>query len=254
MSLTYGTGLLPRRPETRDRLRAEARRECGTVRGTVVQPIPFIRDQRGKPSCVGQAVAACVDAVMGKPPWASAVDIWVDARRRQGNLEGILDGTRSEFAIESLIRRGWSSYVTGEDRRTSDKDDELPGLLRELQATDRRMLQLRHRCLFGDRSQQVIAALHAGHGVILSGGSRPAYHRPPKNTVLGLDYRSGASGGHCERIAGYDADRDAFLVQGSWGTLWTWCEVAGKRYEGCCLVSRGVIEEAWDVDVLEVVR
>jgi hypothetical protein len=82
------------------------------------------------------------------------------------------------------------------------------------------------------------------------------YEEPPPDTVLDETYLSPHSdAGHEQGILGYFADRDAFLIQGSWGK-WTWCNVIinnkKKRLDGCCLVSRAVVSHAWAVDVLQV--
>ena len=253
--MTRPTGLLPRRPETR-RLYAAERSYGDTPANTatVVQRIACIRDQRAKPSCVGQALAACVDALDQRAysVRCSAVDLWVDARRRQGDIEGVHDGTRAEYAIESLIHRGWSPRADGEDTRPEADDARLTSLSAELSAYDHRITGARHYAITGARVAQTIAALRAGLGVVVGTGTRPAYGAPPRDIVLGLDYLGGDDDGHEQRIAGWVESRRAFLIQNSWGASWGGCVVDGVAYPGCALVSPAVIGSAWDVDAIEV--
>lgn len=246
MPLMKSTGLLPRLSGKREEMRTYASGPAFPV-ATVVQRIHVIHHQQAKPSCVGHALAACVEAKEGRR--VSAVDLWVDARRRQGDLEGVLDGTRAEYAIESLVARGVSPYVQGEDSRSTSEDDDLPSLDQELAATDNR-LRVTHRTIAGARSDKVIQALLQGHGVVFGTGVSERYNSPPPGVVLGPGYLGGEDNGHEQRIAGYDSKRDAFLVQNSWGQGWGGCVIDGVSLPGCVLVSRAVIESAWDVDVL----
>lgn len=255
--MTRPTGLLPRRPETR-RLYAAERAYGDTPQNlaTVVQRVSGIRDQRAKPSCVGQALAACVDALDPRAHGVrcSAVDLWVDARRRQGDLEGVHDGTRAEYAIESLIHRGWSPRADGEDTRPEADDARLTSLSAELSAYDHRLTGARHYAITGNRVAQTIAALRAGLGVVVGTGTRPSYGSPPRDVVLGLEYLGGDDDGHEQRIVGWSENRRAFVAQNSWGAGWGGCVVDGVTYPGCALVSPEVIGAAWDVDAIEVSR
>lgn len=249
------TGLLPRRAETRAQYDAERRLNVRAIRReTIVQPIAWIRDQRSKPSCVGQAFAAGVDSVLGEPPWASAVDLWRDARRRQANLEGIHDGTRAEYVIASLMKRGWSPYKAGEDRRPSEDDDNPKGSLAdEMFAHDTRQVGAVHYAITRDRVAATIQALKAGYVVAGGWGLSEGFYKPKGDTVLGAENFMGQNG-HEMRIAGYLEDRRAFLLQNSWGIYWTWCAIGTDVKAGCCLISEEALEAAWDIDAIEVKR
>lgn len=255
----HSTGLLPRSTSTR-REYALSRPFLGAPveKVSVYQKVPFVRDQRSKPSCVGQALAACIDGVLGlrqRVP-ASAVDIWVDARRRQGDLEGALEGTRAEYAIESLLKRGWSNYEPGEDSRPVLEDMKMPSLAKELFADDHRQSPyVKHFSIASDRVNAVLQALQQNFGVVMGTGTRAKFFDPPSDTVLRLDYLSGDSGGHEQRIFCYDEKRRAFGVQGSYGSSFGGFRGSnGVWYPGCVLVDEDVIEAAWDIDVLEIVK
>lgn len=251
------TGLL-RRSQAARRLYATERAYTDTQANsaTVVQCVAWIRNQLDKPSCVGQSLAACVDALDPRAagPRCSAVDLWTDARRRQGDLEGVHDGTRAEYGIESLLRRGWSPMVDGEDGRPEAEDAKLSSLAAELAAFDHRFTGAKHFAILGNRVQQTISALHAGFGVVFGTGVRDHYFSAPADVVLGLDYLGGDDNGHEQRVVGWVQERRAFLVQNSWGPGWGGCVVNGEALLGCALVSPEVIATAWDIDAIEVTR
>lgn len=239
----------------------ESRRYGGVARKleTVIQPIVSIRDQKSRPSCAGQAFAAIVDAAnvgTDQPP-ASAIDLWVDARRRQGDLLDPSQGVASEFAIASLFYRGWSPAVPGEDDRDAKLDVEAPDLLAELTAYDHRQVGAVHFTIpRGNRKAAIVDALHKGYGVMVGGGCEAPFFNPPAREVLGTAYfGGGAKDGHAMRIAGYDAGRDAFLDQNSWGEGWSEAELSdGRIIPGCCLLSPAVLEAVWDVEVIAIVQ
>lgn len=254
MSDTPVTGLLPRREETREMMASEQLFKAEAARETVVQEIAWIRDQLRKPSCVGQAFAAGVDVRIKVSPWCSAVDVWRDARRRQGSLESVMDGTRAEYAIASLINRGFSPYKKDEDARDVSKDDDSKGTLAdEMFAHDKRQIGVVNYDISVSRIASIIAALKLDYVVGIGVGVRDPFYRPPYNKVLGPEYLGGNSSGHEMRIFGYVAERKAFVLQNSWGIGWGGVVVEGIGRAGCCLVSEEVIEEAWDIDALEIV-
>lgn len=252
--MTRQTGLIQR---TRTAKKAYAGREfvCkGTGAGGVLQRIVSVRDQLAKPSCVGQALASCVDALDPRAArqQSSAVDLWVDARRRQGNLEEVKDGTRLEYALDSLVERGWSPYIEGEDSRPLKDDGRIDSLAGELAAFDHRSAGVEHFTIEQNRVRSIIDALSLGRGVVISTGTRPSYFTPPMQTVLGPDYLGGAENGHAQRVVGYDPQREAFIVLNSWGANWGGCVASfGVVLPGCVFVSHGVIESAWDIDVID---
>lgn len=124
------TGCLPDLPARRSEdLASRPFRFAVAAPETAEQLIPWLRDQAQRPSCVGHAYAAGVDGVIAAvrgvptsarrtPPdgvWASAISIWRDAHRLQGRLESLLTGTRLQYAVDSLRRRGWDPYKAGEE-------------------------------------------------------------------------------------------------------------------------------------------
>lgn len=223
----------------------------GAASRRTLQRVLRIHDQGAKPSCVGQSHAAGIESVLGVP--VSSVDIWTDARRRQGALDNPLAGTRSEFAILSLMRRGISPYVAGEDRRSVDDDIRLSGLDAELGADDRRQLGATHYGITPGYLDGLASALEQGMVVTLESGCKPAYFTAPFDVVLGTDYRSGDDDGHSERIYGRVPERKAWAVQGSWGeSFGGWRDSDGTVHRGCVLVSDKVIEAAWNIDAIKI--
>lgn len=224
-----------------------------------MQPLAVLHDQRGKPSCVGQAHAQGIESVVGAR--VSAVDLWEGARHLQG-MAGESDvGTRGEYAIWWIERHGWGDYVPGEDTRpvSADEDHRVgPSLGAAMTAHGRRGRTVLAQTI--DTSQgddeiarQVVAALRApGCYVVREGATTAAYQEALPDVVLGPPFFAGGQGGHAERIAWYDGERDAFGVQGSWGG-WTWCRRPdGTRALGCCLISRAALGKAWAIDVVRV--
>ena len=245
------TGLTRRSPETTAKFlgsRMYSRR--ASPPSTVIQPVVFVRNQENKGSCVGQAVNACIDAVAGGV-YGSAVDTWIDARRREGNLAAP-NGTRSEFAIESIMERGVSPFDTSQDVQDPSLDVQLPALDSELAAYDRRVQVTDHMVVPVPRRDDIISALHASYGVVFGAGVTDCYFNPPNNTVLDSTYIGVDYNGHEQRIFAYFADLDAFGVQNSWGADWCWFTYGGRTFHGCTLVNPTAIDLAWDVDVLNI--
>lgn len=252
--MTFVTGLQRRPDGVRDHLLASSRYVGVSTDGAaslrILQRVLRIHDQGNKPSCVGQSHAAGVEAILGTP--VSSVDLWTDARRRQGSLVNPLVGTRSEFAILSLMQRGISPYITGEDERPVDEDIRLAGLDAELAAYDRRQLNAIHYCIPPGDLDSLASALERGMVVTLESGCKQAYFSAPFDTVLGLEYRSGDTDGHSERIYGRIPERKAWAVQGSWGDGFGGWRDGDVTHHGCVLVSDEVIEAAWNLDAIEI--
>ncbi len=223
----------------------------------VVQPVPWIRDQRDFPSCVGQAFAAAIDAHTLQEPWASAVGIWREARRRQGRLEQIERGTRSAYAVEGLVHRGWDPFVQGEDLdpvEAGQQDD----LQDELFAHDKRMpLELnRYRIVAAgaERLEAVDAALFVGLGVVLGSGTRRGFGDIATDELVTSALRGGDRDGHAERVAGMwrQGGRRRYLVQGSWGVGFAGCHApSGVLLAGCYLADESVIVDGWDLHCID---
>lgn len=253
--MTLATGLQRRPDDVRDQLFSSSRYVGVSIDGAAsirtLQRVLRIHDQRNKPSCVGQSHAAGIEAILGMP--VSAIDIWTDARRRQGNLVNPLVGTRSEFAILSIMQRGISPYIQGEDDRPIEEDLHISGLNAELAAYDRRQVNAVHYCIPPGDLDSLASALEQGMVVTLESGCKQAYFTAPFNTVLGPDYRSGNTDGHSERIYGRIPERKAWAVQGSWGDgFGGWRDTDGVTHHGCVLVSDEVIEAAWNLDAIEI--
>lgn len=257
---TRTLGLARRRPLTQQQWLSTRRYTGGTASlATVVQPLAVLHDQRSKPSCVGQAHGQGIEGIVGRR--VSCVDLWEGARIAQKAGRDGAAGTRGEYAIQWLERHGWGDYVDGEDIRPRAEDQDvkvgssLAGAMRAAQRSGR---IARHQTIdmtlpAREITNQVVAALSAPRTyVVLEGGTAPAYQRPPADEVLGTAYRAGDSRGHAERIVGWSASREAFILQGSWGA-WTWCHLPdGERAMGCCLVSPAVVARAWAIDVVRV--
>lgn len=226
---------------------------------SILQTPAVLHDQCVKGSCEGQAHSQGIESITGQR--VSAVRLWENAKRLQGDAYDPLVGTLGEYVIEGIARNGWEDYQPGEDDRDLDFDmdgvidDTLEGALK---SRSRKGRAIRHQSLdLRESVDEVRAALIAALQtprtyLVLEAGSTDAYQNPPANTVLGLRYRSGNSGGHAERILGYTAVWDAIILQGSWGPF-TWCAgPGGETLVGCTLVSLDVIRAAWAVDVCQV--
>jgi hypothetical protein len=232
---------------------------------SIMQPVSYLMDQAQKPSCVGKSYQGRLNALLGVDP--SGVGLWTLARAIEGNLSDPMQGTTPQAAINVLLNHGWGPSHPADDMRPVSEDLQLPTIDDELSAFDNQLPKaVAHYVCTGTDAQienAVIDALartaSAGkfRNVVSFGtGVLPPFEEPPPDTVLDETYLSAdAPDGHEQGIVGYLADRDAFVVQGSWGK-WTWCNAIinnkKKRLDGCCLVSRSVVTRAWAVDVLQV--
>jgi hypothetical protein len=272
-SLTFRlTGLLKRPEETRARFAAERPfvPTAGIVLTTVLQPVAWIRDQLGKPSCVGQAVMGRRDALVGGPPWGSAVDLWTDARRRDGTLAHADYGTWAESAFESLIRRGTSRYKDGEDSRPIAEDTRIDDLSGELEAADTKIPETwEHHQIVGAVAPQATDALDRDLLVVFGTGCRDPFFSLGRDEVVTTKHLGGNSNGHEQGIVGFHLGRGLYIGQGSWGegfagitlpsddidsedlvTLFPCAQ--GRFLPGCFWMEPEVLEAAWDIDVLRV--
>lgn len=265
-------GLRQRSEETRRRFAAE-RRYAGTAElQTVLQPLFRAHNQASKPSCVGQAWTARIEPHVGKA--LSAVDLWTDARRREGDLDNPEVGTSSEYAIESLIKRGASPYVQGEDDRPVSEDIRIPSLAQELQADAQRIsVDAVHRTIVGERTPQLVDALSRNMAVCFGTGVRDPYFSVGKEAVVSVECLGSNDNGHEQGIVGFVGPNDArwpaevrgcFIVVNSWrnwGGLHLPCSVvmttgqtlsAGTFLTQCVFVRPEAINVAWDADALEI--
>jgi hypothetical protein len=207
--------------------------------------------------------------------WVSSVDLWTDARRRQGDLGDPSQGTDSHHAIDSVILRGVSSYVAGEDERPEAEDRQIADLEQELAADARRVaVDAVHRTILVDRAAALVDALQRGYACSFGAGVLDPYMRLGLNAVAGAACWGDDGAGHEQRLIGWIADDDrswpgqwrgSFLVQNhwrEWGGLVLPCPVvridgvtlaAGTLLRSCVLVTARVLDQiAWDIDTLEV--
>jgi len=236
----------------------------------MLQPVAWLRDQLGKPSCVGQAVMGRRDALVGSPPWGSAVDLWTDARRRHGALSDPASGTYTEAAFDSLIHRGTSRYKDGEDARPVEQDTQLDDLSGELEAGDTKIPESweHYQIKVGFVAANSIDALKRNLLVVFGTGVRDPFFSLGADEVVTTKHLGGGANGHEQGIVGYHAPRGLFIGQGSWGIGFAGItlpsdiddeEIAalfpcaqGRFLPGCFWLEAEVLEQAWDVDVLRV--
>jgi hypothetical protein len=239
---------------------------------TVLQPIFRDHNQAQKGSCVGQCYTDGIEPHVSAA--LSAVDLWTDARRRQGDLANPLTGIYSEHAIESVVNRGVSRYVPGEDERDWGQDQQIATLEQELDADARRIdVTAIHRTIVANRTPQLCDALQRDYACGFGAGVLDPYMSIGLGAVAGPECWGGDAG-HEQRIVGYVAAGDmrfpiawrgCFIVHNSWidwGGLILPCAVTltngqalvgGSRLSQCVLVPASVIEtQIWDADALEV--
>lgn len=226
----------------------------------VQQPIYSIHDQ-AFPSCVGESLGAVIEAKAGVK--VSSIGIWRDARRRQGVIEELV-GTRIEYAIESLLQRGWDPYESGEETNPDEmtKPDDLDS---EMAAFDNRDPNLEHFRVDTEWDTDklltsVDTALREGLGVVFGIGVQPAYqsYHPQSSSderVIGTDWL-GDGGGHAQRIFANRVTSTGlrqYGVQGSWTELWGgMTTLTGQWQRGCCWVNYNVLLRAWDIHVIKL--
>jgi len=254
--ILFATGRQPHSPQQLANLREKhAYVGAAIVAETIVQPIARIRNQRSTPSCVGQACAGAIHALIGFD--GSAINLWIDARRRQGDIDNPDDGTTAETAIESLIGRGLDPYEDGEESRSAADYSQMPALAAELAADDHRISPVAERYIVtGTVAKQrlaIIEALKAGHAVLWATGVKDPFFGLTFDAVADSNFIGADFNGHEMRIVGYDATSDEFLIQNSWDKDWCGCNFQGETYAGC-FRCRAVdaIECAWDTMVLQL--
>lgn len=254
-------------------------------RRDVLQPIWTIHDQGGLGSCVGHALAAGIESLdpalwraiamvhtlrtltlSTRSPLVSAVQIWTDARRRQGDLARPDRGTWFETAVESVIRRGWSRYVPREDETPLIDLAQIPDLRSEMEAADHQVdSRAEHHAIEGDRLGGVIDALDRGLVVGMGGGRKDPFFYLGKDEIATTYHVGGDRNGHEERIVGYFATPNLLLVQGSWGTGAFGCTIPndvtisdgsilrrGTFIPGCYLMHPECLEDMWAIDCVKI--
>lgn len=231
--------------------------------GYVQQPIARIIDQGNLPSCVGCAMCAGAEAVLGIPPRLSWVRIWTDARRRDGSLADPDNGTWFSSAIESVTKRGLDPEEDGEWNRVEEMT-EPDDLASELAAYDRRQVGTeRWRAPAGDLDA-VEDALSRGLVVAIGTGVKTPYFdffnrkRSPNDVdvVLTNSALGGYSNGHEQRVIAVEHDsaqRRTWVIQNSWGPYGGCHLPDGSFALGCAKVDDSVMRYTWDTDVIRVV-
>lgn len=231
----------------------------------LVQDYAWIQDQKSMPSCVGQAISACINASekkKDKPRWASATSIWKDARRRDGNLQRMVGTSLGIGVHESVFYRGISPYREGENEDAAGALE--PDCLdSELDASDRVVPEAkRYRITNLSKAPEVAQALAQGKYVVFGSIVSQIYmdHRMDRPNRVFNEHEIGCSnglGGHAQRICGYRVAYGAyeFLVQNSWGEGWGGALLQdGKVRPGCAWVDEGVLDSpySWDFHVLDL--
>jgi hypothetical protein len=261
-------GCEPNRPQTRE----SAKRYTPFLIGTsgqefVVQDIGLLRNQWHRPSCIGQGFCEAVGHQLrrrGVTTLVSGVDTWRDARRVQGRLDDCI-GTRPEYAVASLINRGWSEFHPGEDYdEQGEPSCAKDNLEDEVFAADGHMVESNF-AEYVPSDKQIIAllmtALAEGKAVIKCSGVSGSYAgyyaaRDSEVVVFGPNDVGLYGAGHCERVLGYHvlpSGEVIFLIQGSWGKGFGGVRLPDGRWqEGCAWISQTALENSWDSYVISL--
>lgn len=243
----------------------------GTVTTALVRRIPWLVNQRSRPSCVGWAFAAGINSVIaskldvptkntGTAPtgiqWCSGIGIWRDAHRRQNILKETHRGTRLQYACDSLERRGWDPYWPGEELN----EDEASGhdsIFEEMQAHDKRSAVDSRRRIWrtgSDRIDQIAAALTDKSLVVVGawylrdsffrvrGDESTDADQPLPESIFG-----GGDNSHAMSVQGIRVidGRRQLLIQNPWGTGWGGCFLPnGQWVRGCAWVVEAAVAES----------
>ena len=233
--------------------------------------IPWIHDQPLFPSCCGESMMAMFEVALPSHPRLSGVRAWTDARRREGCLSKLEEGTYPHLVVESAQWMGPCPYVHGEETsREMATHIELPH--EGVQAFDLRQKNVSQTHITVNPSdidvhEIIRRAMMLGWQFQLCTGTTDLYQRrgpEEANDPAGLDELSGSYGGHAQRIAGWidqEGDKFCYLVQNSWGEDWggTYAvlNVDDSRMTwlpGCCLVEPVVLQKAWEINGLLIGR
>lgn len=222
---------------------------------SVAQPVGRMRNQQSTPSCVGQAVTGAVEALTRFD--GSAINLWIDARRREGNLDRADFGTTAEAAIESLIKRGLDPYQPNEESQPDEEYRQMPDLTEELAADDNRLKPEVERFIVdGSLANQRLAIVHAlveGKAVLWATGVKEPFFSLLRDQIAGDECVGADYNGHQMRMFAYDASRDLFGVQNSWGDEFAGMEFEGIEYPGCFWIrATSAIAGQWDTMVVDV--
>lgn len=222
---------------------------------TVFQPVARIRDQRTTPSCVGQAVVAAAHALLGFD--GSGINVWIDSRRRDGNLDRADYGTTAETAIASLIGRGLDPYQDGEESFHPSEYRHMPSLAEEMAADDVRLKPTVERFIttgtIAKQRLQIVDALKSGKAVLWATGVKEPFFSLDFGQVATSDHIGADYNGHQMRIFGYHAGLDLFAVQNSWSEDFAGLEFEDREFPGCCWVNAiHAIGLQWDTLIVDM--
>lgn len=259
--MRFQAGLARRPKSVHDQWIANRRFLGAAELATVVQPLATLHDQHNVPACVGYAHGQGIESVVSYR--VGCRSLWEGARMLQDNAGEADVGTRGDFAIAWLERHGWADEAPGEEAHPHREDVDyrighsLGAAMKAHRRRGRVVLAKTINVYASDDevARQVVSALRQPDTyVVREGATTAAYQEALPDVVLGPPFFAGGQGGHAERIAWYDAERDAFGVQGSWGA-WTWCRRPdGTKALGCCLISRAALGKAWAIDVVRVTQ
>lgn len=233
---------------------------------TIIQPSAPLLDQKSLPSCVGKSYQGRLNALLGID--VSGVNLWIESRAIDGSLTDASVGTTASSAIEVLLENGWTRRIDPHEDDHDPNDESLtilPELNELLEGDDNRISQaVNHEVFVGTDDQihyAILAALREKNNegkfinaLAFGTGVNSKFTNPPGDVVLDEKYlsKNGGLGGHEQGLIGWVKERNGYLIQGSWSD-WTYCVINGVIMPGHCLVSRAVIEHAWDIDKVRVV-
>jgi hypothetical protein len=270
------TGLRRRSPETHRKLCAERPYSLALLPiVTVFQPVYRIHDQPQWGCCVGEALSAGAEARLKRA--LSGVKLWIDARRRQGDLANANTGTWGDIGIQSMVQRGLSPYEPGEETWSTAKVTQMPDLSDELAADDTRVpVANEHRTIVPGSAclQSVCDALQRGFDIVNGDGLRDPYFSLGLDDIADESCLNGSDNGHEQRVIAYVAPNDTrfpanqrgnAIYQNSWseafGGYTLPCTVTltdgtvlekGHVIRGCVMVKGACLANAWDRDALSL--
>lgn len=261
-------GLIPDRPATRERDKSERnyalhappveRRFGASSSDDIIQPVAWVRNQKRLPSCGGQSVAAGIDGVTMKEPWASAVSAWREAHRLQGEIEKIDQGTRLEYVFDGLESRGWDPYRAGEDEDREEAGLGAPDagddLADELFAADKRSAGLDRYRIFGFGATLLDAVDDAlrrpDFAVTIGTGTRAPFFNLPDGATADERHLGGEADGHAMRVFARIIRSGVrfYGIQNSHGPEASGIYLPGGHHIGGCFWAHEVvIAKAWEI-------
>lgn len=259
------TGLKgPDREATRTRELATRRLRGAAYPAVFLQPIARVRDQPALPDCVGEGPAGRIHGLTGFDP--SSRGIWRGAQLRGAGYFDPGAGALLEWAVEELMRRGFTHYVTGEEYDTSNTSETWG---EGVEAFDYRQLGTDHYRIDVGDLPALFTALTSGMVVFDGGGVTEKFmQRGParSNDPAGIDELGGDENGHCQGIVGYwlgSPMGDVVLYQGSWSEGFAGCylpelsaagEPTGRwsHAPGCFWAKAETFSHRWDCQAIRV--